>query len=176
MTENARASYPIEFIPNARIPCVGPHPKNIVLLACDAFGVLPPVSRLTLAQTMYHFISGYTALVARTEDGIKEPRATFSACFGATFIMLHPTKYASMLAEKMKQHGTIGWLVNTGWSGGRYGVGRRIKLACMRSIIDAIHNGSLLQANYSETSIFGLNVPDKVEGVPAEILSPENMR
>lgn len=175
VTENTRASYPIEFIPNARIPCVGPHPKNIVLLACDAFGVLPPVSRLTLAQTMYHFISGYTALVAGTEDGIKEPRATFSACFGAAFIMLHPTKYASMLAEKMKQHGTTAWLVNTGWSGGSYGVGNRIKLTYTRSIIDAIHSGSLLRANYSETSIFGLNVPDNVEGVPAEILHPENM-
>lgn len=175
VTENTRASYPIEFIPNARIPCVGPHPKNIVLLACDAFGVLPPVSRLTLAQTMYHFISGYTALVAGTEDGIKEPRATFSACFGAAFIMLHPTKYASMLAEKMKQHGTTAWLVNTGWSGGSYGVGNRIKLAYTRSIIDAIHSGSLLRANYSETSTFGLNVPDNVEGVPAEILHPENM-
>ncbi|KAH9295400.1 hypothetical protein KI387_038988 [Taxus chinensis] len=175
VTENTRASYPIEFIPNARIPCVGPHPKNIVLLACDAFGVLPPVSKLTLAQTMYHFISGYTALVAGTEDGIKEPKATFSACFGAAFIMLHPTKYAAMLAEKMLQHGTTAWLVNTGWSGGSYGVGKRIKLAYTRSIIDAIHNGSLLKANYNQTSIFGLNIPEEVEGVPAEILRPENM-
>ncbi|KVH99666.1 Phosphoenolpyruvate carboxykinase (ATP), conserved site-containing protein [Cynara cardunculus var. scolymus] len=109
-TENTRAAYPIEYIPNAKIPCVGPHPKNVILLACDAFGVLPPVSKLNLAQTMYHFISGYTALVAGTEDGIKEPQATFSACFGAAFIMLHPTKYAAMLAEKMKKHGATGWL------------------------------------------------------------------
>eukprot|EP00270_Netrium_digitus_P004829 TRINITY_DN161_c0_g1_i1.p1 TRINITY_DN161_c0_g1~~TRINITY_DN161_c0_g1_i1.p1 ORF type:complete len:528 (+),score=86.56 TRINITY_DN161_c0_g1_i1:125-1708(+) len=119
ITENTRASYPIEFIPNAKIPCVGPHPKNVILLACDAFGVLPPVSKLTLPQTMYHFISGYTALVAGTEDGVKEPRATFSACFGAAFIMWHPTKYAGMLAEKMMKHGAHGWLVNTGWCGGR---------------------------------------------------------
>ncbi|KAI3685924.1 hypothetical protein L1987_79593 [Smallanthus sonchifolius] len=112
VTENTRAAYPIEYIPNAKIPCVGPHPKNVILLACDA------VSKLSLAQTMYHFISGYTALVAGTEDGIKEPQATFSACFGAAFIMLHPTKYAAMLAEKMKKHGATGWL---GWSGGRQG-------------------------------------------------------
>lgn len=120
ITENTRAAYPIEFIPNAKIPCVGPHPKNVILLACDAFGVLPPISKLSLPQTMYHFISGYTALVAGTEDGIKEPTATFSACFGAAFIMFHPTKYAAMLAEKMQKHGATGWLVNTGWSGGRY--------------------------------------------------------
>jgi phosphoenolpyruvate carboxykinase (ATP) len=119
IVENTRAAYPIEYIPNAKIPCVGPHPKNVILLACDAFGVLPPVSKLDLAQTMYHFISGYTALVAGTEDGIKEPQATFSACFGAAFIMLHPTKYAAMLAEKMQKYGATGWLVNTGWSGGR---------------------------------------------------------
>ncbi|XP_048233428.1 phosphoenolpyruvate carboxykinase (ATP) 1 isoform X2 [Ricinus communis] len=120
VTENTRASYPIEYIPNARIPCVGSYPKNVILLACDAFGVLPPVSKLNMAQTMYHFISGYTALVAGTEDGVKEPRATFSACFGAAFIMLHPTKYAAMLSDKMQKHGATGWLVNTGWSGGRY--------------------------------------------------------
>ncbi|KAH9623897.1 hypothetical protein KSS87_003113, partial [Heliosperma pusillum] len=119
VTENTRAAYPIEYIPNAKIPCVGPHPKNVILLACDAFGVLPPVSKLNLAQTMYHFISGYTALVAGTEEGVKEPQATFSACFGAAFIMMHPTKYAAMLAEKMQKYGTTAWLVNTGWSGGR---------------------------------------------------------
>ncbi|KAJ7294723.1 hypothetical protein O6H91_14G002500 [Diphasiastrum complanatum] len=175
VTENTRAAYPIEYIPNVKIPCVGPHPKNIILLACDAFGVLPPVSKLTLAQTMYHFISGYTALVAGTEDGIKEPQATFSACFGAAFIMLHPTKYAAMLAEKMKKHGASAWLVNTGWSGGRYGVGRRMKLSYTRKIIDAIHNGSLLNTNYTQTPIFGLHIPDCVDGVPSEILHPESM-
>lgn len=174
ITENTRASYPIEFIPNAKIPCVGPHPKNVILLACDAFGVLPPVSKLTLAQTMYHFISGYTALVAGTEEGVKEPRATFSACFGAAFLVLHPAKYAEMLAEKMQKHGTTAWLVNTGWSGGSYGVGQRIKLAYTRRIIDAINNGSLHNANYTETPVFGLHIPDAIEGIPSEILHPEN--
>ncbi|KAL7116835.1 hypothetical protein ACP275_03G030700 [Erythranthe tilingii] len=174
VTENTRAAYPIEYIPNAKIPCVGPHPKNVILLACDAFGVLPPVSKLTMAQTMYHFISGYTALVAGTEDGIKEPTATFSACFGAAFIMYHPTKYAAMLADKMQKHGATGWLVNTGWSGGSYGLGSRIKLAYTRKVIDAIHSGSLLQANYTKTKVFGLEIPSEVEGVPSEILDPVN--
>ncbi|PRQ33134.1 putative carboxy-lyase [Rosa chinensis] len=174
VTENTRAAYPIEYIPNAKIPCVGPHPKNVILLACDAFGVLPPVSKLNLAQTMYHFISGYTALVAGTEEGIKEPQATFSACFGAAFIMLHPTKYAAMLAQKMQQHGATGWLVNTGWSGGRYGSGKRIKLPYTRKIIDAIHSGSLLNANYKKIEVFGLEIPNEIEGVPSEILDPVN--
>lgn len=174
VTENTRASYPIEYIPNAKIPCVGPHPKNVILLACDAFGVLPPVSKLSLAQTMYHFISGYTALVAGTEDGIKEPQATFSACFGAAFIMLHPTKYAAMLAEKMQKYGATGWLVNTGWSGGRYGVGSRIKLPYTRKIIDAIHSGSLLTANCIKSEVFGLEIPTEIKGVPSEILNPVN--
>lgn len=174
VTENTRACYPIEHIPNAKIPCVGPHPKNVILLACDAFGVLPPVSKLTLPQTMYHFISGYTALIAGTEEGILEPQATFSACFGAAFIMLHPTKYAAMLSERMRKHGATGWLVNTGWSGGSYGVGLRMKLSYTRKIIDAIHNGSLLNANYEETPVFKLRIPDCVEGVPSHILHPEN--
>ncbi|KAI7736456.1 hypothetical protein M8C21_011851 [Ambrosia artemisiifolia] len=174
VTENTRAAYPIEYIPNAKIPCVGPHPKNVILLACDAFGVLPPVSKLSLAQTMYHFISGYTALVAGTEEGVKEPRATFSACFGAAFIMLHPTKYAAMLATKMEKHGATGWLVNTGWSGGSYGSGSRMKLAYTRKIIDAIHSGKLLSANYKKTEVFGLEIPTEIEGVPSEILDPVN--
>ncbi|KAI3845585.1 hypothetical protein MKX03_019734 [Papaver bracteatum] len=174
VTENTRAAYPIEYIPNAKIPCVGAHPKNVILLACDAFGVLPPVSKLNLAQTMYHFISGYTALVAGTEEGIKEPQATFSACFGAAFIMLHPTKYAAMLAEKMQKHGATGWLVNTGWSGGSYGSGNRIRLPYTRKIIDAIHSGSLLNAKFKKTQVFGLEIPTEVEGVPSEILDPMN--
>jgi phosphoenolpyruvate carboxykinase (ATP) len=174
VTENTRAAYPIEYIPNVRLPCVGPHPKNIILLSCDAFGVLPPVSKLTHAQTMYHFISGYTALVAGTVEGVKEPTATFSACFGAAFIMLHPTKYAAMLAEKMQRHGATAWLVNTGWSGGSYGVGSRMKLAYTRKIINAIHDGSLLNANYAQTPIFNLAVPTEVNGVPSEILQPQN--
>ncbi|KAK8951838.1 Phosphoenolpyruvate carboxykinase [ATP] [Platanthera zijinensis] len=174
VTENTRASYPIEYIPNAKIPCVGPHPKNVILLACDAFGVLPPVSKLSLAQTMYHFITGYTALVAGTEDGIKEPQATFSACFGAAFIMLHPTKYAAMLADRMQKYGATAWLVNTGWCGGRYGVGSRIKLAYTRSIINAIHSGELLNAEYIKTDVFGLEIPTAVAGVPSAILNPVN--
>ncbi|KAL5705534.1 phosphoenolpyruvate carboxykinase (ATP) [Ranunculus cassubicifolius] len=174
VTENTRAAYPIEFIPNAKIPCVGPHPKNVILLACDAFGVLPPVSKLNLAQTMYHFISGYTALIAGTVEGVKEPQATFSACYGAAFLMLHPTKYAAMLAERMQKHGATGWLVNTGWSGGSYGSGSRIKLPYTRKIIDAIHSGSLLNAKYTKSQVFGLEIPDKIEGVPSEILDPIN--
>ncbi|XP_073149198.1 phosphoenolpyruvate carboxykinase (ATP) 1 isoform X2 [Henckelia pumila] len=174
VTENTRAAYPIEYIPNAQLPCVASHPKNVILLACDAFGVLPPVSKLSLAQTMYHFISGYTALVAGTEEGVKEPQATFSACFGAAFIMLHPTKYAAMLSSKMQKHGATGWLVNTGWSGGSYGSGSRIKLAYTRKIIDAIHSGSLLKAKYEKTEVFGLEIPTEIEGVPSEILEPMN--
>ena len=143
LTQNTRASYPIEYIPNAKIPCVGGHPQNIILLTCDAFGVLPPVSRLTPAQAMYHFVSGYTAKVAGTEVGVTEPEATFSACYGAAFLVWHPTKYAEMLAEKMRTHGSQAWLVNTGWTGGGYGTGSRIKLAYTRAIIDAIHAGDL---------------------------------
>jgi len=174
LTENTRASYPIEFIPNAKVPCVGDHPKNVILLTCDAFGVLPPVSRLTPSQAMYHFISGYTAKVAGTEVGVTEPAATFSACFGAAFLVWHPTKYAEMLSEKMRRHGSQAWLVNTGWSGGAYGTGSRLKLAYTRSIIDAIHDGSLSNAPVAEDPIFGLDVPTKCAGVPDEILIPRN--
>lgn len=173
VTENTRACYPIEHIPNAKIPCSGPHPTNVILLTCDAFGVLPPVSKLSHAQTMYHFISGYTAVVAGTEDGVKEPTATFSACFGAAFIMLHPFKYAAMLADKMRQHGATAWLVNTGWAGGAYGVGKRMKLSYTRKIIDAIHDGSLLKAEYTDTPIFNLHVPHSCPGVPSDLLKPE---
>src|SRR5690606_18981809 len=143
ITENTRCSYPVEYIPNAKLPCVGGHPGNVILLTCDAFGVLPPVSRLTPAQTMYHFISGYTAKVAGTEMGIDEPQATFSACFGAAFMVWHPTKYAELLAQQMREHGSNAWLVNTGWTGGPYGQGKRMSLAHTRAIIDAIHDGSL---------------------------------
>eukprot|EP00201_Polytomella_parva_P024075 CAMPEP_0175039148 /NCGR_PEP_ID=MMETSP0052_2-20121109/360_1 /TAXON_ID=51329 ORGANISM="Polytomella parva, Strain SAG 63-3" /NCGR_SAMPLE_ID=MMETSP0052_2 /ASSEMBLY_ACC=CAM_ASM_000194 /LENGTH=554 /DNA_ID=CAMNT_0016300843 /DNA_START=41 /DNA_END=1705 /DNA_ORIENTATION=- len=171
-TENTRASYPIHYIPNARIPCIGPHPKNVVLLACDAFGVLPPVSRLTHDQAMYHFISGYTAKVAGTEDGINEPTATFSACFGSAFLMLHPFKYAAMLAEKLEQHGTRTWLLNTGWVGGKYGVGSRISLKYTRAIVDAIHSGEMDAAEFDTTPIFGLEIPKSLSAVPAEVLNP----
>jgi phosphoenolpyruvate carboxykinase (ATP) len=171
-TENTRASYPIEFIANAKIPCVAGHPNNIILLACDAFGVLPPVSRLSREQAMYHFISGYTAKVAGTEMGVDEPEATFSACFGAAFLVWHPAKYAEMLAERMARHRAQAWLVNTGWSGGAYGTGRRISLSHTRAIIHAIHSGRLATAPVTEEPIFGLAVPSAVPGVPSKILMP----
>ncbi|HTN74381.1 MAG TPA: phosphoenolpyruvate carboxykinase (ATP) [Pirellulaceae bacterium] len=172
LTENTRASYPIEFIPNAKLPCVGGHPENIILLTCDAFGVLPPVSKLTPEQAMYHFISGYTAKVAGTEVGVKEPEATFSACFGAAFLVWHPTRYAELLAEKMKRHQANAWLINTGWSGGAYGVGERMKLSYTRAIINAIHAGQLADAPLVEDEIFGLAMPTACPGVDAKVLSP----
>jgi phosphoenolpyruvate carboxykinase (ATP) len=174
LTENTRCSYPIEFIENAKVPCVGNHPQNIVFLTCDAFGVLPPVSRLTSAQAMYHFISGYTAKVAGTEMGVTEPEATFSACFGAAFLVWHPTKYAEQLAEKINQHGSTVWLINTGWSGGSFGVGSRIALRYTRSIINAIHDGSLHHVPFDKDPVFGVSVPRFCNGVPAEILTPRN--
>ncbi len=174
ITQNTRCSYPIEFIRNAKIPCIGDHPKNIILLTCDAFGVLPPVGKLTPAQTMYHFISGYTAKVAGTEVGISEPEATFSACFGAAFLVWHPTRYAEQLAEKMQQHQSNAWLVNTGWSGGGFGTGSRISLQHTRAIIDAIHSGQLDQTTFSPDPIFGMAIPANCPGVPTEILNPHN--
>ncbi len=172
LTQNTRCSYPIEYIPNAKIPCVGGHPKNIVLLTCDAFGVLPPVSRLTPEQAMYHFISGYTAKVAGTEQGINEPQATFSACFGDAFMVWHPSRYAELLAEKIRKHDAKVWLVNTGWSGGPYGVGKRFRLSYTRAIIDAIHDGSLAEAGTTTHPVFGVAIPDSCKGVPAELLDP----
>ncbi|MCB9532541.1 MAG: phosphoenolpyruvate carboxykinase (ATP) [Myxococcales bacterium] len=172
LTENTRGSYPIEFIENAKTPCIGGHPRNIVFLTCDAFGVLPPVARLDPAQAMYHFIAGYTAKVAGTEDGVTEPQTTFSACFGAPFLVRHPTVYAEMLAEKIRKHDARVWLVNTGWSGGSYGVGKRMKLAYTRAIIDAIHDGSLADAPTAKDPVFGVAVPTSCPGVPAEILQP----
>ncbi|MGI8981966.1 MAG: phosphoenolpyruvate carboxykinase (ATP) [Pirellulaceae bacterium] len=174
LTENTRASYPIEFIPNAKIPCLGGHPKNIILLTCDAFGVLPPVSKLSPEQLMYHFISGYTAKVAGTEQGVKEPEATFSACYGAAFLIWHPMKYAQLLADKMQHHAAGAWLVNTGWTGGSYGAGSRIKLAHTRAIIDAIHSGELARASMKAEPVFGLSIPTACPGVPSEILSPKS--
>jgi len=172
LTENTRCAYPIEYIPNAKIPCVGGHPKNIILLTCDAFGVLPPVSKLSQAQAKYHFISGYTAKIAGTEDGITEPQATFSSCFGQPFLVWHPVKYATMLAEKMAQHNADAWLINTGWNGGKYGVGKRISLKYSRAIIDAIHSGELANAEYENYGVFNLQIPTNVTGVPSEVLHP----
>ena len=174
ITENTRGAYPIEFIQNAKIPCVAGHPTDIIFLTCDAFGVLPPVSSLSPAQAMYHFISGYTAKVAGTEVGVKEPSATFSPCFGGPFLVWHPSKYAELLAARMKQHGARVWLVNTGWSGGAYGTGKRIKLANTRAIIDAIHNGALATAKTQRDSVFGFEVVTQCPNVPSEILIPAN--
>src|ERR1700722_16679121 len=158
ITENTRGAYPIEFIQNAKVPCVAGHPTDIIFLTCDAFGVLPPLSKLSPEQAMYHFISGYTAKVAGTEVGVTEPQATFSACFGAPFLVWHPAKYAQLLSSKMREHHVNVWLVNTGWSGGAYGVGSRIKLKYTRAIIDAIHAGVLTSASTKTDSTFGFEV------------------
>ena len=171
-TENTRASYPIDFILNAKIPCVGGHPQNIIFLTCDAFGVLPPVSKLSSSQAMYHFISGYTAKVAGTEMGVTEPEATFSACFGAAFMVWHPSKYAKLLAERIEKNGTSVWLVNTGWSGGGYGKGERMSLKYTRSIIDAILDGSLKNTPSVNNELFGFEVPTECLNVPDEIMQP----
>ncbi len=171
-TENTRCAYPVEYIDNAKIPCVGSHPKNIIFLTCDAFGVLPPVSRLTPGQAMYHFISGYTAKIAGTEVGVTEPQATFSACFGAAFLILHPTKYAEMLAEKVKQHDAKIWLVNTGWTGGPHGEGHRFSLKYTRTIIDGILDGSLDKGEFEAEDAFGFSIPTACPGVPSEVLNP----
>lgn len=173
-TENTRVAYPIEYIPNAAIPCVGEHPQNIIFLTCDAFGVLPPVSHLSPAQAMYHFISGYTAKVAGTEMGVTEPEATFSACFGAAFMVWHPSKYAELLAEQIRQHDSKVWLVNTGWSGGGYGVGERFSLKYTRAIIDAIHSGALDEAATVVDPNFGFAVVKECPGVPANVMVPRD--
>jgi phosphoenolpyruvate carboxykinase (ATP) len=173
ITQNTRGAYPIEFIKNAKVPCIAGHPTDIILLTCDAFGVLPPVSRLTPEQAMYHFISGYTAKVAGTEMGVTDPSVTFSACFGAPFLVWHPAKYAGLLAEKLKEHKANVWLVNTGWSGGGPGIGARIKLKFTRAIIDAIHDGTLAAAPTQPDPIFGFQVVTEVPQVPADMLVPE---
>jgi phosphoenolpyruvate carboxykinase (ATP) len=174
ITENTRGAYPIEFIKNARIPCMAGHPTDIIFLTCDAFGVLPPVSALSPAQAMYHFISGYTAKVAGTEMGVKEPSATFSPCFGGPFLVWHPNKYAELLATKMRQHQSRVWLVNTGWSGGGFAKGSRIKLAATRAIIDAIHSGQLAEAKRKTHPVFGFDVVVECPNVSSEILWPRD--
>jgi phosphoenolpyruvate carboxykinase (ATP) len=151
---------------------MGTHPRNVIFLTCDAFGVLPPVSRLTTAQAMYHFISGYTAKVAGTEMGVTEPQPIFSACFGAPFLVWHPTKYAELLAEKLRTHQANTWLINTGWTGGPYGVGNRFKLRFTRAIIDAIHIGALNDVPTEIDPVFGLAIPTSCPGVPPELLNP----
>lgn len=173
ITENTRGAYPMENVANAKIPCVGEHPSDVIFLTCDAFGVLPPVSRLTPDEAMYHFISGYTAKVAGTEVGVTEPEATFSPCFGGPFLAWHPTKYAELLAERLRQHGSRVWLVNTGWSGGAYGTGKRMKLSVTRTLINAIHDGSLVDAPTKPDPYFGFQVVTEHPDVPANVLWPE---
>jgi phosphoenolpyruvate carboxykinase (ATP) len=174
ITENTRVSYPISYIPNALEPSVGKHPKNIFFLTCDAYGVLPPVAKLTPDQAMYQFISGYTAKVAGTETGVTEPKATFSACFGAPFLPLHPGRYASMLGEKMKAHEVNVWLVNTGWTGGAYGKGSRMKLGYTRAMISAALQGRLDDVEYEQMPVFNFSIPVSCPGVPAELLNPRS--
>lgn len=174
ITQNTRVSYPIDHINNIQVPSIGENPKNIFFLTADAFGVLPPISKLSPGQAAYHFISGYTAKVAGTEAGIDEPTPNFSACFGAPFMPLHPTKYAEMLSAKMKETGVNVWLINTGWTGGSYGVGSRIKLKYTRAMITAALNGDLDEVNpqtYRTHSVFGLLQPRSCPGVPTEVLS-----
>jgi phosphoenolpyruvate carboxykinase (ATP) len=173
-TENTRASYPLESIPNIVPEGYAGHPRNIIMLTADAFGVLPPVSRLSPEQAMYHFISGYTAKVAGTERGVTEPQATFSACFGAPFMVLHPGVYAALLAQKITEHKANCWLINTGWSGGPYGEGKRMEIKYTRAMIRAILNGSLAGVETRPDPIFGLGVPVSCPDVPPEILTPRN--
>ncbi|REJ81587.1 MAG: phosphoenolpyruvate carboxykinase (ATP) [Bacteroidetes bacterium] len=173
-TENTRAAYPIFHIDNALEKSMAAPPKNIFFLTCDAFGVLPPISKLNPGQAMYHFISGYTAKVAGTEVGITEPTTTFSACFGKAFLPLHPTKYAELLGDKLRKNKVNVWLVNTGWSGGSYGVGSRMKLSFTRAMITAALNGELDKVEYETMPVFGLSMPKTCPGVPTEILNPRN--
>ena len=174
LTENTRAAYPVDFIEGAVIPGVGGHPKNVLFLAADAFGVLPPIARLTPDQAMYHFLSGYTAKLAGTELGVKDPAPEFSACFGAPFLPLAPRVYAEMLGKRLTQHGASCWLVNTGWSGGKFGVGKRMSLKITRALVNAALDGRLDKVEFVTESAFGLSIPVSCPEVPAEILNPRN--
>jgi phosphoenolpyruvate carboxykinase (ATP) len=173
LTENTRAGYPLSHIPNALLESMGDHPRNIMMLTADAFGIMPPISKLTPEQAMYHFLSGYTAKLAGTEAGVgTEPQATFSACFGAPFMVLHPFAYAELLSKKIRDHKVDCWLVNTGWTGGPYGVGRRMEIKFTRALINAALDGSLARVESEEDPVFGFMVPKSAPGVPAEILKP----
>lgn len=174
ITENTRVSYPINYISNAITPSIGGLPKNIFFLTCDAFGVLPPISKLTPGQAMYQFISGYTAKVAGTETGITEPKPTFSACFGAPFLPLHPGKYAHMLGNKMQENNVNVWMINTGWTGGPYGIGKRMKLKYTRAMITAALEGQLNSVQFTTDPVFGFAIPVECPNVPAEVLNPRN--
>jgi phosphoenolpyruvate carboxykinase (ATP) len=172
ITQNTRCSYPIEYIENVQIPCMGGHPQNVIFLCCDAFGVLPAVSKLTPDQAQYYFMSGYTAKIPGTEMGIKEPIPTFSACFGEAFIVCHPSKYAQLLKEKLETHDAQVWLVNTGWVGGSYGTGKRCPLKYTRMIIDSIHDGSLVNAQTEKLPIFDVDFVSDLPGIPSTVLNP----
>jgi len=173
-TENTRVTYPVDFIEGAVIPSTCGHPKNVIFLTADAYGVLPPVSKLSPEQAMYYFVNGYTSKLAGTEAGVTEPQPNFSPCFGGVFLPRPPITYAHMLAEKIKKHNANVWLLNTGWSGGPYGVGARFKLSYTRAFVNAILDGSLSKAKYTPDEIFGLQLPDAVPGVPTEVLRPRN--
>uniref|UniRef100_A0A7S3EYP6 phosphoenolpyruvate carboxykinase (ATP) n=1 Tax=Haptolina ericina TaxID=156174 RepID=A0A7S3EYP6_9EUKA len=170
ITENTRCAYPLQFIPNAKLPAVSHHPNHVILLTCDGYGVLPPVSKLSKEQVIYHFISGYTSKMAGTEEGITKPIAAFSACYGEPFLVWHPVKYATMLAERLEQHQATAWLLNTGWVGGAKG--KRCPLKYTRAIVDAIHSGELVQAEYENDPVFRLTYPKSCPGVPSELLDP----
>ena len=172
VTENTRATYPVDFIPGCRIPGVGPHPRQVIFLAADAFGVLPPVARLSPDLAMYHYISGYTAKLAGTETGVTSPKATFSPCFGGPFLPLHPMRYAELLGEKLARHQAGCWLVNTGWSGGPYGVGSRMSIEVSRAVVAAILGDGLSEARYRTDPVFGFQIPDSCPGVLSRVLSP----
>lgn len=174
ITENTRVSYPLHFISNSADPSIGETPRNIFFLTCDAYGVLPPISRLTPAQAMYQFISGYTAKVAGTEAGVTEPKSTFSACFGAPFLPLHPGKYAAMLGEKLRKHQVKVWLINTGWTGGPYGTGNRMKLSYTRAMITAVLEGQLENSTFEKHEVFGFEIPVQCPNVPVSLLNPKN--
>jgi len=173
-TENTRCAYPVEYIDNSVIPGIGGHPKNVVFLTADAFGVLPPISKLTPDQAMYHFVSGYTAKLAGTESGVTEPQPNFSTCFGSPFMPLPPKVYAEMLGMLLKQHNAQCWLVNTGWTGGAYGVGKRMSLPYTRAMVRAAVDGSLLKESFETESAFGLTIPTNCPGVPGVLLNPRN--
>jgi len=175
LTENTRAAYPVDFIERAMVPGIGSHPHNVMFLAADAFGVLPPIARLTPEQAMYHFLSGYTAKLAGTEAGLgSEPVPEFSACFGKPFLPLAPRVYAEMLGKRLKQHKATCWLVNTGWSGGRYGVGKRMSIQHSRALVHAALHGDLDHVEFVTEPAFGLHIPVSCPGVPVEVLNPRN--
>ena len=175
LTENTRAGYPVTYIPNCAIPGIGSHPKTVIFLTADAFGVLPPVAKLDKNMAMYHFVSGYTSKLAGTERGIKEPQTTFSTCFGAPFLPLHPSVYAQMLGERIEEHNANVYLINTGWSGGPYGVGKRMSLKYTRAMVTAALTGALEKGEFTLDPIFNVMIPKTCPNVPDEILNPREV-